>query len=78
MDGKDTFINIQMEDMYYPVVNKVEKLAKKMTMQFKEYKIRNFTIETKKVNLFSYMKNLAFKKYLFHLFLLPLHGRIRY
>ena len=63
MDGKDTFMNIQMEDMYYPVVNKVEKLAKKMTMQFKEYKIRNFTIEKKKVNLFSYMKNLAFKKY---------------
>ena len=52
-----------MEDMYLPVVNKVQKLTKNIDKQFKDYNIRGFRIERKKENLFSYMKNLAYKKF---------------
>ena len=63
LDGTDTFIKIEMEDMYYPVVKKVNYLTKNMNKQFKENNIRGFTIEKTNKNLYSYMKYLAFKKY---------------
>ena len=63
MDGRSTFIEMYMEDMYLPVVNKVQKLTKNIDKQFKDYNIRGFRIERKKENLFSYMKNLAYKKF---------------
>lgn len=63
MDGKNTFIEMEMEDMYCPVVEKVKKLTKKIDKQFKDYNIRGFTIERKKENIYYYMKNLAFKKF---------------
>ena len=63
MDGRNTFIEMDMEDMYLPVVNKVQKLTKYIDKQFKEYDIRGFTIERKKENLFLSMKNMAYKKY---------------
>ena len=63
MDGRNTFIEMYMEDMYLPVVNKVQNLTKKIDKQFKDYNIRGFRIERKKENLYSYMKNLAYKKF---------------
>ena len=63
LDGTDTFIKIEMEDMYYPIMKKVNYLTKNMNKQFKDNNIRGFTIEKTKKNLYSYMKYLAFKKY---------------
>ena len=63
MNDGFTFVRLEMEDMYNPVVNKVEKKTKKMIKQFKDYNIRGFKIETKKDNFYLYLKNLAFKKY---------------
>ena len=63
LDGTDTFINMEIEDMYYPILEKVNKMENNMKKQFKAHKIRGFSIEYKKDNLFLYMKHLAFKKY---------------
>ena len=63
LDGTDTFIKMEMEDMYYPISEKVNKMEKNMTKQFKAHRIRGFSIESKKDNLFTIMKNWAFKKY---------------
>ncbi len=63
MDGSETFKNIKMKDMHYPILEKVNKIEKNMNKQFKAHKIRGFSIEKKKNNLFLYMKKLAYKKY---------------
>ena len=63
MEGVKTFIGMEMQDMYFPAVKKVQILTQKIDKQFKEYNIRGFTIERKKENLFTNMKNLAFKKF---------------
>ena len=63
INGADTFKNMEIEDMYYPILEKVNKMEKNMKKQFKAHKIRGFSIQYKKNNLFMYMKHLAFKRY---------------
>ena len=63
MDGRNTFIKMEMEDMYFPIVKKVQQLTKHIDKQFKDYNIRGFTVERRRENLFLDMKLLAFKKY---------------
>lgn len=49
INGADTFKNMEIEDMYYPILEKVNKMEKNMKKQFKAHKIRGFQYNIRKI-----------------------------
>ena len=64
MNGKNTFTQLQIDNLNQPLLNKLTKIRRNLNMNFKYYDIRKIDVDyDKHKNFYKYMKELAYLKY---------------